>query len=63
MEVLEQWVTDLEAEVERLQATLEVMCRFCARVQEGDAEEPMERKPTAEHSRKTGKASFAICQI
>lgn len=31
VQVLEQWVTDLQAEVERLTAALEVVSRYCAR--------------------------------
>lgn len=36
--VLEQWVSELQAEVERLAATLEVMSRFCARAMPAAAE-------------------------
>lgn len=49
VDVLERWVTDLQAEVERLQATLEVMSRYCARVQAEGAPPKMEPKPTDGH--------------
>ncbi len=35
--VLERWVAELEAEVERLAATLEVVSRYCGRKREGAA--------------------------
>lgn len=41
--VLEQWATDLEAEVERLSAALEVVSRYCSRkcdAQDADAPPP-----------------------
>jgi len=50
--VLESWVTELQAEVERMQATLEVMSRYCARVRDGREEgapEAGEPQPPAEH--------------
>ncbi|MGQ9732789.1 MAG: MTH895/ArsE family thioredoxin-like protein [Candidatus Zipacnadales bacterium] len=39
--ILEQWVTELQAEIERLQATLEVLGRFCARIQQKEGGEPI----------------------
>lgn len=36
--VLERWVTDLQAEVERLSATIEVMSRYCGQMGGGSAD-------------------------
>ncbi len=44
VEVLEKWVTELQADVERLEATLEVISRFCAR--SGPAEGGSHTEPT-----------------
>jgi len=43
--VLERWVTELQAEVERLEATIEVISRYCARPQSPESEGDMQ--PTA----------------
>jgi len=38
VEVLERWLTELQADVERLSAALTVMSRYCSRVTERDLE-------------------------
>jgi len=47
--VLERWMTELQADLERLEATLEVISRFCARSEPPEGESSMEPTETAEH--------------
>jgi len=47
--VLERWVTELEAEVERLSAGLAVVSRYCARSREGGEPGRDPSAPTPEH--------------
>jgi small redox-active disulfide protein 2 len=47
--VIERWMTELQADIERIEATLEVISRFCARAQPAGAEEPRASAETAQH--------------
>jgi small redox-active disulfide protein 2 len=47
--VLEKWMTELQADTERLQATVEVISRFCARAQPPKSEADMEPTERAGH--------------
>jgi len=47
--VLERWVTELQAEVERMEATIEVISRFCARTQPPESEAEMHPTESAGH--------------
>lgn len=47
--VLERWVTELEADLERLQATLEVISRYCARMETAEGGHRMSPSDQAGH--------------
>jgi small redox-active disulfide protein 2 len=47
--VIERWMTELQADIERIEATLEVISRFCSRAQPAEAEEPMSQDEIAPH--------------
>jgi len=47
---LEKWATDLESEVERLSAALEVLARHCLRVREQDGKEDAPVSTTADQT-------------
>ena len=54
MELLERWVAELQLEVERLGAAMEVLCTACSRLGDEEATAvaaaPMPAEPRAEHS-------------
>ena len=47
--VLERWVTELEADVERLSGALAVLSRYCSRVAEAEPDEHRTRGPLPQH--------------